>query len=80
MRRISMGTRIRMNAEVDVPTPPKRTDTVLEGRAVKQATEEAHERESRIESATKLQEEERQTVELPPDGGAWGNRHARAGQ
>lgn len=38
------------------------------------ATVEAHDRESRVEAATKRQESERKTAELPPDdgvGGTW---------
>jgi hypothetical protein len=75
-----MATKIRMNAHVEVPTPPKRTDTVLEGHSVKEATEEAHERESRVESATRRQEVEQRTAELPPDDGKWGSWQAKAGE
>jgi hypothetical protein len=43
---------IDMNTDLEVKTPPKRTDTVREGQSIEEATVEAHERESRNEEAT----------------------------
>ena len=44
------------------------------------ATEEAHDRESRVEAATKLQEERKQVKEMPPDDGEEGTWQRQEGE
>jgi hypothetical protein len=44
------------------------------------ATEEAHDRESRVEEATKFQGERKQAKEMPPDDGEGGSWQRQEGQ
>lgn len=46
---------------------------IRKGRTMDEATAEAHDRESRIEEATKQQESEKKSAEMPPDDGEWGS-------
>jgi hypothetical protein len=61
---------------------PKTDPRLPEGKAksMSAGTIEAQDRESRVEAATKRQEEQKQVHEMPPDDGEGGTWQRREGQ
>lgn len=69
-----MGIQIELNADADLHTPPKRTDTVRKGQSIQEATADARYREARAEAATQWVNAEHAAGEVPRglgDGDAW---------
>jgi hypothetical protein len=69
-----MGVEVQMDANVEVKPPPLRDDASREGKSIADATAEAHDRESRAEAATHLQNEQHIARQMPPglgDGDKW---------
>jgi hypothetical protein len=69
-----MGIQIDLNADADLHTPPKRTDTVGHGQSIREATGDARYREGRAEAATQWVNAEHAAEEVPRglgDGETW---------